>query len=275
MPTTYTHYRFGEEVRKMVGPEAAKAIDAYPQLFRIGVHGPDLLFYYNALGKNEVNQLGVKLHDLPGSYFFDHAAEVIRNHPGEDAYLAYLYGFLCHFALDVGCHGYIQEKIDASGITHSEIEAEFDAALMKKDGYDPVRHRVTGHLKASEENAEVIQAFFDEVDEKKILKCIKDMILLLNVLVAPSKLKRGVIFGALKLAKHYELHHLVVNYEENKQCEDSTKKLVELYEQSKPVAAKLIDDFMGIVEKTKEPDGIYHYDFCSNLVKDEGETSEI
>ena len=70
MPTTYTHYRFGEEVRQLVNEKAAHAIDAFPGLYHIGLHGPDLLFYYNALGKNAINQQGVRLHSLPGSYFF-------------------------------------------------------------------------------------------------------------------------------------------------------------------------------------------------------------
>ena len=211
MPTTYTHYRFGEEVRQLVNEKAAHAIDAFPGLYHIGLHGPDLLFYYNALGKNAINQQGVRLHSLPGSYFFRRAAEVIRNHPGDEAYLAYVYGFLCHFALDVGCHGYIGEQIAATGITHSEIEAELDRELMAMDGLNPIRHRVTGHLKATEENAAVIKDFFRDVDTKQMKKCIRDMITILNFLVAPSKGKRRFICSMLKLAGHPELGKLIIN----------------------------------------------------------------
>lgn len=275
MPTTYTHYRFGEEVRGLVNERAAKAIDAYPGLFHIGLHGPDLLFYYNALGKNSINQQGVKLHTLPGSFFFRHAAEVIRNHSGEEAYLSYTYGFLCHFALDVGCHGYIGEQIKATGITHSEIEAELDRELMVMDGLDPVRHRVTGHLKATKEHAEVIREFFRAVDTGKIQKCIRDMILILNLLVAPSRLKRRLILFSMKRAGHPELGKLIINYEKNPECDASTARLLELYEQSKPVAAGLIDHFGELVDKTGQENELYHYDFNSNLKEDEGMTGEV
>ena len=30
--------------------------------FLLGVHGPDILFFYKALGKNKVNQKGVRMH---------------------------------------------------------------------------------------------------------------------------------------------------------------------------------------------------------------------
>ena len=36
---------------------------------------------------------------------------------------------LCHFSLDVMCHGYIDEKIQAGGVSHAEIEIEFDRML--------------------------------------------------------------------------------------------------------------------------------------------------
>ena len=48
--------------------------------------------------------------------------KVVEKHPGNDAYLSYVYGFICHFTLDETCHGYIDEKIAVSGISHTEIE---------------------------------------------------------------------------------------------------------------------------------------------------------
>lgn len=53
---------------------------------------------------------------------------------------------LNHFALDVSCHGYIDEKIAASGISHTEIEVEFDRMLMLMDGKDPLRQNLTEHI---------------------------------------------------------------------------------------------------------------------------------
>ena len=100
MPSTYAHYRFGEQVRQRIDEEKAGVISRYPQLYRIGLHGPDILFYYNALISNPVNRAGFALHEVSGTEFFAHFTEVITDHPGDDRYLSYLYGVLTHFALD-------------------------------------------------------------------------------------------------------------------------------------------------------------------------------
>ena len=46
MPTTYAHYRLGEEVRRQLPEELQKRIRQNLELFHIGVHGPDHMFYY-------------------------------------------------------------------------------------------------------------------------------------------------------------------------------------------------------------------------------------
>lgn len=51
-----------------------------------------------------------------------------------DAMLSYIYGFICHYALDHACHTYVEQKIMASGVPHTEIEVEFDRMLMLEDG---------------------------------------------------------------------------------------------------------------------------------------------
>ena len=179
-------------------------MEEYPELFLIGLHGPDILFYFNLLFSNQVNQIGYTMHGRPGKEFFKNATEVIKQHPGNDAYLSYVYGFICHFTLDETCHGYIDEKIADSGISHTGIEVEFDRMLIVKDGYDPIRHRLTEHIVPSMENAEVIQAFFKGVDSEQVRKALKGMIKNNNLLIAPSKGKRLLINALLTLTGNYK-----------------------------------------------------------------------
>lgn len=266
MPTTYAHYSFGQRVSQAVGEREGKIIEDYSELFHFGVHGPDLLFYYNALSKNPVNQLGSRLHALPGKCFFENAARVIHGQEKQEAFYAYAYGFICHFVLDVYCHGYINEKIKASGITHAEIEAELDRELMVRDGFNPVSHKVTGHLAPSVENARIIQEFFPNIDEKQIYKTMKDMVFYLNMLTAPAKAKRSVIFALLRASGHYEsMQGLIINYEKNPQCEDSTDKLLLLYEDAIKPAARLITEFEACVRQQAQLGDIYEYNFSSQI----------
>lgn len=267
MPSTYAHYRMGQEIREALDGKEREIVDAFPELFQIGLHGPDILFYYKPLSKNEVNRTGYGMHDRPGAEFFEKAAYVIRGQKDQTAYLSYIYGFLCHFALDVKCHGYIAEKMEESGVTHADVEVEFDRELMVRDGLDPVRHRLTNHIIPSMENASVIQAFFENLKTEQIYKALKGTILFNNILLAPSKVKRFVIYTGMKIAGTYEnMRGLMVNFEKNPVCEDSSEHLMELYGEGKQLAEQLIRMFAGYVAEESPLQEIYQYTFGSELI---------
>ncbi|MGN0341864.1 MAG: zinc dependent phospholipase C family protein [Roseburia sp.] len=269
MPSTYAHYRMGQEVRSSLDEDAGKIVEEYPDLFLIGNHGPDILFYYKPLFSNKINQIGYGMHERAGKEFFEHAATVIKRHQGNDAYLSYVYGFICHFALDVTCHGYIDEKIASSGISHAEIEVEFDRMLMVKDGYDPVRHRLTEHIIPSVDNAEIIREFFQETDSEQIRKALEGTIKYNNLLVAPSKGKRFLINSFLTVTGNYkELHGLMVNYQANPHCADSTEKLWALYQEAKKLAIVLIHEYQEYLAGPRELNSIYDYTFSSQLTQE-------
>lgn len=263
MPTTYAHFKHGEAVIQRVKPEVRRIIEKYPELFHFGVHGPDLLFYYDALKKNSVNRTGNAIHSRPGIEFFEPAALVLKQVERErssdlEPSLAYLYGFLCHYSLDVCCHGYIQEKINASGISHAELEAELDRELLVRDGKDPVSAKLTGHLVPSGRNARVISRFFVGISREEIFKAMKDMVKYLDLLVLPEKWKRNSVLFLLRVAKQYDSKHgLIINYEKNMACADSTEKLLQLFDAAVPLAASLIDAFPALDNE------IFDYDFVS------------
>lgn len=96
MPSTYAHYRMGQEVIKQVSVPAHDIIMKHKQLYDIGLHGPDILFYYHPLVTNPVNAIGYGLHERSGKYFFGKAAEIIETASDKEAALAYIYGFICH-----------------------------------------------------------------------------------------------------------------------------------------------------------------------------------
>ena len=59
MPSTYAHYRLGQEVYKSVSALARTAIKSHKELFDIGLHGPDILFYYRPLAVCTINKQGM------------------------------------------------------------------------------------------------------------------------------------------------------------------------------------------------------------------------
>lgn len=140
MPSTYAHRRFGADVLALLPDGLRATLEQHRELYDIGLHGPDLMFYYKALQSNPVNRLGNAMHEQKGEVFFTRARTVVENAPDKDAALAYALGFVCHFALDSTCHPYVEAYVRESGVGHCEIETEFDNALMREDGLDP--HKV-------------------------------------------------------------------------------------------------------------------------------------
>ena len=70
MPSIYAHYTFGEIMKQNFPSDIKKRIDLHKDLFEIGLHGPDLFFYYYAPLKNRVSQTGYRMHDVSAAPLF-------------------------------------------------------------------------------------------------------------------------------------------------------------------------------------------------------------
>lgn len=246
MPSTYAHYRFGMETAKKLPRKIQRIIIRQKEMYKIGLHGPDIFFYYKPLRLNEVNTVGYNLHGQPAIEFFEKAGKVINSLEGEEREkaMAYVFGFICHFALDSQCHGYIDKKIKCSGLSHTEIEVEFDSALMRRDGYHALWHKLTRHIVPSRENARIIQKFFPQITTKQVRTALISMIQYNNLLIAPGLIKRGIVSGILKVSGNYsEMHGLLVNRKPNVKCRDSNKMLMRLYRRAEKEAEKLIPEY--------------------------------
>ena len=82
MPTTYTHDVFGKMVYQKM-PENLKEIAAnHINSYRIGQHGPDILFYYHLFHANPVNQTGIEMHEEIAAPFFSKMQKVLSGNGG-------------------------------------------------------------------------------------------------------------------------------------------------------------------------------------------------
>lgn len=248
MPTTYAHYRFGKEVISALPRPLQSAIENNRELFDIGVHGPDILFYHSPLKKNNVNSQGYELHEKRADEFFRHAVTVIGSADNAAAARAYLYGVICHFALDSECHPYVEKMIRVSGIGHSEIEMEFDRFLLKEDYINPVRYLGIGHIHPTRENGTVIAPFYEELTPEEIEQSLKGMIFYHKLLHAPGSLKRKILFGGMKLTGKYDsMHGMVMSLEPNPKCREYCQILKKLYSGAVPLAAGLIIRYQKVL----------------------------
>lgn len=267
MPSTYAHYRLGQQIRKELTGEIRRIIDENLDLYLIGVHGPDLLFYYNPLIHTKVSELGHEIHRSAGSYFFQKARSVIEQTTSlkeKEAHLAYAYGVLIHFSMDVTCHHTVFAAQRGGGLSHTEIESEFDRALLLHDGKPTFKQNLVKHIKVSKENAEVIKNFYRGVSKGQIVSSMRGMILAHDLFLAPNPYKRFIIFSGMKLIGAYHgLHGCVMNYQENPLYAKTTKELLRLYPKAKQVGRALIKEYASYLAHEGELSDLFLYDFSS------------
>ena len=262
MPSTYAHRRFGADVFAALPAAVQAKILPYRELYDLGLHGPDLLFYYHAVRSTPVSRLGNAMHEEPGRVFFGRARQVVRAAESKNAALAYALGFVCHFALDSTCHPYVEQFVRESGVSHCEIETEFDNMLLRRDGYDPLKFFTASHIHPSERNAKVLAPFYEGISEQTALDSIKGMISVHRLLQASNLVKRWVVLTGMKAVGKYDtLHGLVANPKPNPKCTESGKKLEALYTQALPLAEKLILEFAAKLDTDEPLDKAYDHTF--------------
>ena len=221
MPSTYAHRRFGADVLQQLPAALQDQIGKNRALFDVGLHGPDLLFYYHAAKSNPVSALGNAMHEQPGRVFFERARGVVQQAKDRDAALAYALGFVCHFALDSTCHPYVEAYTRQSGVSHCEIETEFDDMLLRRDGHDPKSFFTASHIRPTAENARVIAPFYEGLTGLQVLDALKGMIAMHRLLQPSGAVKRWVVLTGMKAVGKYDvLHGLVANPQPNPQCTD-------------------------------------------------------
>ena len=193
------------------------------------------------------------VHEEPGRVFFDRARKVVHCEADRDAALAYALGFVCHFALDSTCHPYVEQFTRESGVTHCEIETEFDNMLLRRDGHDPKSFFTASHIRPTAENARVIAPFYEGLTGLQVLDALKGMIAMHRLLQPSGAVKRWVVLTGMKVVGKYDmLHGLVADPQPNPKCVESGKRLEELYAQALPLAETLILEFVAKLD-TDQP----------------------
>ena len=158
--------------------------------------------------KNHVNGLGYKMHDQMADAFFKRAVEVIGASEDKGAARAYIYGFICHFALDSECHKYIEKMIQVSGISHSEIEMELDRVFLTDDFINPVTYLGTKHIHPTLENAQVIAPFFEGITAEEVKQSLSSMVWVAQLFLRSSgySFKRKIVFQRHEDRGHVRFH---------------------------------------------------------------------
>lgn len=181
MPTTYTHDLFGKKVYAKLPGEMKKVIRENGELYRIGLHGPDILFYF-MMSKNPVSRFGVAMHHEKARAFFEQGMERVRESTDE-ALLSYLLGFGCHYLLDSTCHPYVNRIAEEGVVSHTLLEKEFDRTLMLEQGKNPLHFYPSDCIVPRMSSAKVIHKVLPLIRTINIYISLKMMKFMTNAMV--------------------------------------------------------------------------------------------
>lgn len=264
MPAAYAHYRFGQAVFSRLPQDKQILIQTHRPLYDLGLQGPDLLFYYRPLSHAPLKHQGSAMHQAAAADFFRKAGELLCRGRDSEALTVYLWGFLCHFALDLHCHAYIAAATAEGCPGHFEMEADFDRALLCEAGQAPAN--ATAHIKPSRAGMGLLNPLFSGVSPRKLYRAAREMIVNLYFLNSQNRLIRTLVKTALRISGGYEkLGPMLLPDKPNPRCVESTRRLMGLYAQAQDTAVKLIQDYLDNVRGCRDYDLLYHYNFDGQL----------
>lgn len=149
-------------------------------LYRIGLHGPDILFY--DMLKPKVTETGIAMHRECAAPFFERGMTLVRT-THDEKLLAYLLGFGCHYLLDSACHPFVYEMAERNVISHTLLEKEFDRTLMLETHKDPYHYYPACGIVPRVTYARVIHRAIPRIRTKEIMSSLRLIKLITNCLV--------------------------------------------------------------------------------------------
>lgn len=243
MPTTYAHDLFGKMVYHRLDPEIQEKIKKYQTTYQIGLHGPDILFYVRPFHKNRFNQMAHRLHREEAAGFFERGRELYQK-TGNEEILVYLLGFICHFMLDSTCHPYISEYMKKTGARHDEIETEFDRALMVRTGKDPFHYQPGSVIRIEKNSVDAISEVMEGMSHKDIVRALMGTKFYTRLPICDSEKKRKIKLAVARILFMYRLADgRIIRGEPKDICLESTQHLMQLFRQTVPEAAAMINEY--------------------------------
>lgn len=222
MPNTLTHYLCGlEAIKSLENEKCKKLILKHQNVFNLGTQGPDILFYHELwpwASRTVSPNIGQTMHTAKVNEFFRGFISYILKQSNyiKEILTVYFMGFLCHNCMDSIGHPYVfywsgfkpasAKNENLYHYYHRRFETNIDVLLCKillNKRVHEINHEKQLEISFIEQNIisdmyrSVIKSVYKiELQKKKIIKAIKDMLLVEKLAKDPSGIKRSLV-GAL------------------------------------------------------------------------------
>ena len=229
MPSTYAHYRMGVALLPTLPADVRRTIQRFRRLFDVGLHGPDIFLYYNPVLPTNIGALGVKHQSQTGQEYFQRVCRVARFEKSE-ASQAYIYGALCHYALDSVCHPFINEQANCGVATHGQIEVEFDRFLLEKDGKIPPESQdLSNHFHLTPGECATVAKFYPSATARQVQDSLRNMAYYLKLFAVPEGARRTVLRKSMEVLS-LPARNMLMTTGANSQCAHLNEALMEKYD---------------------------------------------
>ena len=273
MPACLTHHLFAKNVLSDLPEQKDLNLCAYYW----GAQGPDFLFchrYFPWMRGRSLKSYGSELHNTPPSQTLSAMRDFVRSHD-DPAYRSYVYGFICHYALDSTAHPYVNalaeqlleaRDYETQTTMHGEVEAALDAIVLRSETGKLPSEVSLGDMFPKNEAVQrriaklyrhvLSQVYGEEFPEEELLRAAKDAHFVFSALTDRTGLKKR-IFDLIENGKpHHVASHIVpiterddVDYANIRQEEwtalghSSRQSFFELMGEAMGVAETLISNF--------------------------------
>lgn len=228
LPSIYAHSRFGDQAAQMLPEHLRMTAQRFRRLYDVGCYGPDFFFFYQPLFKTKMGALGSQFHKMTGKAFFEAAAAHLRQAPSEGGQ-AYLYGVLCHYALDSACHPLICGTSAQGIVGHTELETEFDRHLLTKDGKVPAHRQNLGRkTRLTWGECVTVSGFYPPATAYTVRQGVGVMALVCRALTMKN---RKLLQALFKLGGEHA-SQMVMYTRQNHRCAQLIEPLEQLYEEA-------------------------------------------
>lgn len=181
MPSSFTHHIFALDVYDKLDDKTKNRMKNNLEEMKLFAQGPDVFLFFDLgkLKKNKSKYLGKTVHKRNSKDFFLKTVSYIKENKLEKNYevIGFLYGFICHYALDSVCHPFIfyktgvyrnnKETLKYIGL-HDEMESVIDSYFIKNKlqikmkKYKPHKY-ISGVNEFSNELSNMIDNVFKDI----------------------------------------------------------------------------------------------------------------
>lgn len=217
MPNVMAHSLMAQAVANQLNQDIINhAIGKYEDVFLFASSGPDFLFYYNMWPWSDTNEAkrvgayGSLMHTQKINAYLDTMVKIALvqdKQAHRDMMIAFIAGYLCHWALDSVAHPFVfyrSGKLEGKArYDHFLYESNLDAKLILKVFKKPLSdHKAYQFMNMSAYHQKVVaflvshahhKVYNSDISQADCLKSMKDARLMLKILYDPTGYKYDLV----------------------------------------------------------------------------------